>query len=377
MLFTVTNECYRRVIMKKVLVPSSKGCPRCGEGSGVLLEDGRILLVYTCFTGNEDHAPGELFSAYFDPETGDFTDRKMILKKGHYINQMSISLERLADNSIALAWGRKFSQHHDRWFFCRSPDEGKSWSEPRIMCPEHPADYLVSNNDRLRQLKNGRLVLPVCAYPRGFDGSPLPSFLELWYSDDVGENWHRSGVIAPCQAPPKPDPYAAEASFEEICDSPFLEQEPGVEECADGTLYYFCRTPLGYMYNAWSQDQGKTFTELTPQKDIISPLAPQAIRRQPGSNRLWCVYNDRSSVVFGDPEKHWSWRTPLTIAYSDDNGHSWKNWKQIEDDSHNYCYTSLTFAGKLLVMTYYESENRPDGTRRNLASFKAQCVELP
>ena len=363
--------------MKKILVPFSEATPRCGEGSCVLLADGRVLIVYTRFNGSEDHAKGELYAAYIDPETGTLSGEKMILKRGNYINQMSISLERLSDNSIALVWGRKYSQHHDRWLFSRSTDEGESWSEPRIIFPDHTADYSVINNDRLRQLKSGRLVLPVCAYPRGFDETQTPSWLELWYSDDMGEHWHASKEVRRCAEPPRPEPYLCEAPFEEVCAFRYREQEPGVEECADGTLYYYCRTHLGSMYNAWSKDQGKTFTELTAQRDIISPVAPQSIRRQPGSERLWCVYNDRSTVAFGDAENHWGWRTPLTLAYSDDNGHSWKNYKLLEDDSHNYCYTSMTFIGKKLFLTYYESENRADGTRRNLASLKAQTVELP
>ena len=73
----------------------------------------------------------------------------------------------------------------------------------------------------------------------------------------------------------------------------------------------------------------------------------------------------------------WSWRTPLTLSYSDDNGRSWTKYEQIEDESHNYCYTSMTFLGKTLLLTYYESENREDGTRRNLASLKMQTVQLP
>ena len=37
----------------------------------------------------------------------------------------------------------------------------------------------------------------------------------------------------------------------------------------------------------------------------------------------------------------------------------------------------MTFKGKLLILTYYESENREDGTRRNLGALKMQTVQLP
>ena len=194
----------------------------------------------------------------------------------------------------------------------------------------------------------------------------------------MGKSWRASEVIPPCAAPPRPEPYAAESDWGEICRYPYKEQEPGVEECADGTLFYYCRTYLGCMYGAWSRDRGKTFTELEPVRDIVSPVAPQSIRREPGTARLWCVFNDRSHVTFGDASKFWGWRTPLALSYSDDNGHSWTKFRQIEDESHNYCYTSMTFLGKTLLLTYYESENCADGLhRRNLASLKLQTVELP
>ena len=66
------------------------------------------------------------------------------------------------------------------------------------------------------------------------------------------------------------------------------------------------------------------------------------------------------------------------LAYSDDNGRHWQKFRKIEDESHNYCYTSITFVeSKKVLLTYYESENRADGTRRNLASFKVQILDLP
>ena len=361
--------------MKKIIFPMSEKNPRFGEGSTVLLKDGRIYMVSCCFEGGADHSYSYLAGAYLDIETGTLSEMRPLFNEGHFLNQMSVSLERLNDGSIGILFLRKLSAHHDLVLFARSFDECRSWTAPKVISYVNPADYFVVNNDRLRQLRSGRLVVPVCVYP-----APGENFshsnLELWYSDDMGESWSVSAEVKPCANPPRPEPYAAVEPWENIVAN-YKEQEPGVEEAPDGSLYYYCRTILGCMYQAFSKDQGKTFTALEPQKDLVAPLSPQSIRREPGTDRLWCVYNDRSGVAFGDPEKHWGWRTPLTLAYSDDNGRSWKNFEQIEDDSHNYCYISMTFKGKTLILTYYESENRPDGTRRNLASCKMQTVTLP
>lgn len=364
----------QREMMKKVIFPCTSRYPRCGEGSTVVLKDGRILLMYSLFTGTADHDKSEIVAAILDPETGALSDKRVLFSDSHYLNQMSLSLERLNDGSLGFLWLRKLSAYHDVAYFTRSMDDGLTWSEPKVISYVNDAGYVVVNNDRLRQLRSNRLVVPVCVYPGGFE--TIPSYLELWYSDDWGETWKRSAEVERCANPPLLTPAVPDLPFADLCASPYREQEPGVEECADGTLYYYCRTNLGYMYNSWSQDQGKTFTELTPQLDIISPLSPQSIRLQPGTSRLWCVYNDHTGITFGDVP-NWNWRTPLTLAYSDDNGVSWKKYQQIEDNSHNYCYTSMTFVGNKLLLTYYESENREDGSRRNLASLKMQTVDLP
>lgn len=361
--------------MKKIIFPISEAHPRCGEGSTVLLNDGRIYMVSCRFDGGADHSYSILLGAYLDPETGEMSEEQPLFNDSYFLNQMSASLERLNDGSIGLLFLRKLSEHHDLVLFARSFDECRTWSTPKVISYVNQQDYYVVNNDRLRQLRSGRLLVPVCVYPEPGENFNN-SYLELWYSDDMGESWSRSEKLLSCAAPPRPEPYAAVEPWENIVAN-YKEEEPGVEEAADGSLFYYCRTIWGYMYQAVSQDQGKSFSVLEPQKDIVCPRAPQSIRREPGTERFWCVYNDRSGVEFGHPDKHWGWRTPLTLAYSDDNGRSWTNYQQIEDESHNYCYTSMTFMGKKLLLTYYESENRPDGTRRNLGSLKMQTVDLP
>jgi hypothetical protein len=132
------------------------------------------------------------------------------------------------------------------------------------------------------------------------------------------------------------------------------------------------------MYQAFSTDNGMTWTELKPARDLMSPCGPQSIRRLPGSSRLVCVFNDHRGVPFGSAAGHWHWRTPLTLAVSDDDAASWQVLGDVEDDTHNYCYTSLLFFGDdNLLLTDYESENTiRDGQphRRNLATFKMQVL---
>ena len=170
--------------MKKMLFPFTAENPRTGEGSAVLLRDGRVFLLFSRFSGAADHDGSCLAGGFLDVETGRLSEERILFPEGHWLNQMSVSLERLLDGSVGLVFMRKLSAGHAVVLFSRSPDECRSWTEPRMISHAFAGDYFVVNNDRLRALSSGRLVLPVCVYSGGFKG--VPSCLVLWYSDDMG-----------------------------------------------------------------------------------------------------------------------------------------------------------------------------------------------
>ncbi len=350
--------------------------PRTGEGSAIRLNDGNILLVYSKFHGEGmDHDIAELYGGIFDINTGKINEGNVFFPSKTALNQMSVSLERLQDGSIGTVFCQKQDRDHSIILFSRSFDEGKSWMAPVNISNCTKANYLVVNNDRLRQFSSGRIAVPACLYADALVTN-IPSKLVMIYSDDYGKTWSVSRQIRPCSNPVLPHRMVANNEWENLSASLFREQEPGVEELNDGRILYYCRTVIGYMYYAYSFDNGATWSELQAADAIVAPNSPQSIRRIPDSSRLICIYNDRRSVAFGDEANHWDWRTPLSLAVSDDNGATWHNVDNIEDDSHNYCYTSILFIGGQILLTYYESENYPDGSRRNLANLKMQILTI-
>lgn len=356
--------------------------PRHGEGSGVLLKDGRILYIYSRFTGGKDHDFSELFGGILNPDTGELTDTKVYFPDPAALNQMSVSLERLQDSSIAALWLKKTAPDRDQILFARSLDEGVTWSEPEVIDSCIGAEYYVVNNDRLRQFSSGRIAVPVCVYrgPNipGEDGLIMgQSDFQMLYSDDYGKSWQVSAIVPSCPDTPCPMPNLLNpGGWKWIQRYRHRECEPGVEEVSNGRIFLYGRTAYGTMHSTWSEDGGATFAPMHPNFDIVAPNGPESIRCIPGSKRLVCLYNDRSDVIFADDVRHFSWRTPLTLAVSDDDGATWHNLADVEDESHNYCYTSMLFTKEYLLLTYYESENLPDGTRRNLASLKMQKIAL-
>ncbi|QDT24988.1 Sialidase precursor [Gimesia panareensis] len=309
-------------------LPPAGDNPRNSEGDFITLKDGRILFVYTHFTGGAaDHSSACLAGRFSADGGKTWTDQdKLIMENDGQQNIMSVSLLRLQDGSIALFYLRKNSIHDLRPVMRISRDEGATWSEATEIIPESEVGYYVMNNDRVIQLKKGRLVLPLALHenlPGSNRFNPNARFL-CYYSDDGGKNWSRGEAAEVETQPGKKQPYM---------------QEPGIVELKDGTIMGFCRTNGGSQYVAISKDGGKTFSTLKP-SNIISPVSPASIERIPSTGDLLLVWNNHQDIR---PELRGK-RTPLTVAISKDEGQTWQQIQNVEDNPNGwYCYTAIEF----------------------------------
>ncbi|NIA31284.1 MAG: hypothetical protein GWP06_15415 [Actinobacteria bacterium] len=292
--------------------------PRNSEGDFIHLQDGRILFIYSHFTGGSgDNAEAHL-SGRFSDDGGRTWSKKdvTILANEGGMNIMSVSLLRLQDGRIALFYLRKNSETDCIPFMRISTDEAKTWSAPK-KCIDIPG-YYVMNNDRAVQLHNGRIILPVSLHNtpeinRFFNGRIM-----CYFSDDNGQTWSKSAEAA------NPDSV--------------ITQEPGVVQLKSGKLMLFCRTDAGVQYISFSQDKGEHWSLLQP-SNIISPVSPASIERIPSTGDLLLVWNKNSIQSGGNGN-----RTPFNLAVSKDEGKTWEKTKTIESDPNGwYCYTAIDF----------------------------------
>src|SRR6187399_2326094 len=81
------------------LLPPGPGNPRNSEGAFVTLKDGRILFVYTHFTGGRlDHAAAHLVSRVSTDGGLTWSDKdELVLPNEGTLNVMSVTMLRLAD----------------------------------------------------------------------------------------------------------------------------------------------------------------------------------------------------------------------------------------------------------------------------------------
>ncbi|MGN6385427.1 MAG: sialidase family protein [Verrucomicrobiota bacterium] len=333
----ITSFQHLKINLKRHLtLPPVPGNPRNSEGDFIQLKDGRLLFIYTHFTGGAgDHAKAFLASreSHDDGKTWTHEDRVVVKNEGAF-NVMSVSLLRLQSGEIALFYLRKNSVRDCRPVLRISRDEAQTWSEP-IECIHEPLGYYVLNNNRVIQLANGRLIMPTALHDFE-NGRLLPGKIVVFHSDDKGHTW------APGSTTLDSDLTGTRQNL----------MEPGVVELSNNHLLMLIRTKLGAQFMSESSDHGQTWTAPKP-SSLLGPEAPATIARIPNSNDLLVIWNDHD----GQPESHRRHqppiRTPLAVAISKDGGKTWINHKLLETEpNHGYCYTALTFIGNRALIAY-------------------------
>lgn len=315
-----------------LLLSPSDSNPRNSEGDFIKLKDGRILFIYSHFTsGAGDDADAFLTSRYSDDQGQTWSaEDEVVVPHVAGQNVMSVSLRRLQDGSIALLYLQKLAPDSCMPQWRISTDEARTWSEP-MSCIAEPAGYYVVNNDRLVQLKGGRLVIPAARHMlKGEEKFGRGKALCI-LSDDGGKTWRVSKSL-----------------LEAAPDIASGLQEPLVLELKDGRLLMLCRTSAGMQFRSLSDDGGDTWSPAEATQ-LLSPTSPATVERIPGRDDLLLVWNDHTGISAEFKEK----RTPLRAALSQDDGKTWRVVKTLEDNPAGwYCYTAMDFVGDHVLLGY-------------------------
>ncbi|TFG70121.1 MAG: exo-alpha-sialidase [Anaerolineales bacterium] len=327
--------------MQTLYLTPKPGNPRNSEGDFVEFRDGRLMFAYTHFTGGDaDHATAYIASRFSNDGGLKWTADDVILVPNEGAqNVMSVSLLRLQNDTIALFYVVKNSIEDCIPHMRISADEGMSWSNTSACITDHPG-YYVLNNDRVVQLRSGRLVMPVALHNQpGWEKPDWQGTIMSYLSDDNGASWCRSQSVQ--------KGYNAQGNRIAV-------QEPGVVELRDGRLLMFCRTDDGCQYMSYSCDRGESWTTLQP-SNIISPVSPSSIKRAPTTGDLLMVWNNHRDIGSNLQGK----RTPLSVAISRDEGKTWENEKVLESNPYGwYCYTAIHFSGDFVFLAYCAGDRR-------------------
>lgn len=306
------------------VAPSTESNKRNSEADMLVKKDGRVMLAWTEFYTSEGSDWGKArISAMYSKDGGRAWKDKFVLQENiGAMNVMEPDLLRLRSGKIAFAFCRKNSEADCRAMFRMSSDDGNTFSEPKPIAIDPYPSYTGTNNDRLIQLRSGRIVLPLWYTPDYRVDKHIRT--RVYYSDDEGSSWKQSRTLV------------------DIPDSAAGAQEPGVVELKDGSLLMWMRTDKKKIFRSYSRDRGETWTNPEPMA-LDSPRSPQSIKRIPASGDLLLIWNN-------SPDK----RFPLTAAISKDDGATWEHIRNLDEDpAHTYAYTSIEFLKDRALFTYY------------------------
>lgn len=304
-------------VFESIVCPATAAEPRHSEGSVLQLANGDLLLAWTQFYGGAaDHAPARI-AGKLSHDLGRTWGNPFVLQENDARqNVMSVSLVRLAPRRIAMFYLRKNSPTDLQVCLRHSNDEGQTWGNEVQVSDGN--GYYVMNNDRVVRLRSGRLLAPV-SWVRESSGQ-ASYCASCYYSDDDGATWRASATRL--ELPRRG------------------AMEPGVVELRDGRVLMIIRTQLGRIYRSFSRDGGVTWSAAEPMT-LVAPEAPATISRLPGGELL-LVWNNNVDLS----ADHCGRRTPLTCAISRDEGETWENFKNLEDDPQlGFAYTSIAFVG--------------------------------
>lgn len=202
-----------------------------------------------------------------------------------------------------------------------SADEGRTWSDGVDVDPL----FAVLRSDGGRVLPGGRLIAPVfcwiSAYTGGESEAPSHGFCYSWvyWSDDEGETWHRSlSELAVAENEGRGGVYQFE--------------EPVVETLTDGRLLMLGRTELGRHYVSVSEDRGVAWSVPVP-GSVAAGYTPTLLRRIPATADLLMIWNQ----VVPEEQPLGLARHRLSCAISDDDGQSWKCFRNLESLDDRTC----------------------------------------
>lgn len=253
------------------------------------------------------------------------------------------NLVRLPSGEILFSFVGWDSNAQRNVYIKRSQDECETWSE--ISQISEPGFY-CANNDHAVTLSTGRILLPAHGVIGGGPYLGGKSKLEafVYCSDDGFQTWRRSSN--------------AMTALGRGC------HEPSIVELKDGRLLCLLRTTLGRVYRSYSLDQGVHWS-VPEATRLPAPDSPPLVKRIPQTGRLLALWNNVES------RSNWP-RTPLTSAISDDEGLSWRNFRDIDARvDRDAAYASVFFQDDEALIAYY---TRPTSWARDseilLKAFK-------
>ena len=341
------------IVEPSIFLPHSKERSFIGPGS-YLLDQGDILMAAswgrppTDFEQLAAKFPVPMF--YLSKDGGRTWKEKgrmnMSWNLAGMISDGGISFLRLQDGRLAFVAHRHVQGLHGGGLpvISFSSDCGESWAPAKTIGEPEGVWYVM--NDRLIQMDNGRLVVPVSHMEEGtnhYEGFQNQGL--CFFSDDGGISWGKSITTA-------------------NLDDGRGMAEPCVAQVGENKLLMLARTGSGYIFRSSSEDGGSNWSKPEP-TTLVSACAPLTLKVLP-DKRLIVFYNHAKPLEKGA----FFPRTPLVYAVSSDKGDTWCEPVCIDDDGiqnldRQNIYPSVCFTKEGMLVIWSSHAADPKGTFAN------------
>ncbi len=241
------------------------------------------------------------------------------------------------------AIGMFLNEGERKLFFCRSEDDGLTWSVKRQINEEGQIARMYNGSAIVTS--TGRIVGPTYTYPTDYgwsQGHPNAfgphTGMYCWLSDDEGETWKTSEEIVVYHEGKR-----------------YWFEEGNLVELSDGRVLMFARTPMGRLFKSYSSDGGETWSSPEP-TPLAASYAPCALSRMPTGDLL-CIWNQNTL----EEDKVVLRRARLTCAVSSDEGNTWKHFRNLEslDDVVHIPDRPILWGDEVLSYDHYVPFDQP------------------
>lgn len=273
--------------------------PCCTGGASVLLSDARAMMLYSGPVNPHNQEPGTVrMYASVSPDHGETWGQEREIIHHPECQAGGGSILRARDGTLWIIYMGFYASvwregepdmdatRSDLWR-CYSKDDGRTWVGRQMIWK----GYTGATNG-LIETTSGHILMPF-SYVIPHPGRLVSACL---VSGDGGETWQLGSHI---DLGGHGDHAGA--------------LEPAVIQLTDGRVWMLIRTTKGCFWQAFSNDNGMTWSEAAP-TPIASPSAPCHITR---------LQSGRIALAWNNTMRTTKARDTLSLALSDDDGKSW------------------------------------------------------
>jgi len=313
-------------------------------GWPVLFPDGRLMMWWTEGKGEDlaqvaDVGIAQRFCCRFSSDDGRTWSRPHVAfqfapEPSAFLSPGAVLLDR---DGVVHCFGLRYQAFVvDDWdatrsalFHVMSADGGQTWTAPQDC--DFGAQYTGASNCAI-QLASGRILVPVSYYAKRATARFVS---RVTLSDDGGKGWRPSRGECVVDT-------GGGAAESGAC-------EPVALQLTDGRVWMLIRTQAGTQYESWSSDDGDTWTEPAPSRFASSNAPVHMVRLRDGRIALvWQNCMGPTGVSYD--------RQILAAAISDDDGKTWRGYREIVRAGERGAAEQVTYPwiceaadGKLLV----------------------------